>query len=113
MPVIETVEQLKALYGEPSDASLAKVAPVITPEYRRMIEVSPFAILATGGPEGLYCSPRGDQPRSGAMLVLVQVSSMKTRRAGSTSRCRAAHWARRRATSGRSCSAAISVFFYN
>src|SRR4051812_47159069 len=44
------------------------------------------------------------------MLVLVQVSSMKTRRAGSTSRCRAAHWARRRATSGRSCSAAISVF---
>src|SRR3954447_15218936 len=56
-------------------------------------------------------SPRGDQARSGAMLVLVQVSSMKTRRAGSTSRCRAAHWARRRATSGRSCSAAISVFF--
>ena len=27
--------------------------------------------------------PRGAQPRSGAMLVLVQVSSMKTRRAGS------------------------------
>ena len=27
--------------------------------------------------------PRGAQPRSGAMLVLVQVSSMKTRRSGS------------------------------
>ena len=27
--------------------------------------------------------PRGAQPLSGAMLVLVQVSSMKTRRAGS------------------------------
>ncbi len=27
--------------------------------------------------------PSGLQPRSGAMLVLVQVSSMKTRRAGS------------------------------
>ena len=50
-------------------------------------------------------------PPSGAMLVEVQVSSMKTRRAGSTSRCRLAHCARRRATSGRSCSAAISVFF--
>src|SRR6476620_5213816 len=56
-------------------------------------------------------SPRGAQPRSGAMLVFVQVSSMKTRRAGSTSRCRAAHWARCRATSGRSCSAAISVLW--
>jgi hypothetical protein len=28
-------------------------------------------------------SPRGAQPRSGAMLVLVHVSSMKTSRAGS------------------------------
>jgi len=27
--------------------------------------------------------PRGAQPRRGAILVLVQVSSMKTRRAGS------------------------------
>ncbi len=61
MPVIETVEELKTLYGEPRDVSLAKVAPVVTPEYRRMIEVSPFAILGTSGPEGLDCSPRGDR----------------------------------------------------
>ena len=32
----------------------------ITPEYRRLIEASPFAALATSGPEGLDCSPRGD-----------------------------------------------------
>src|SRR3954447_7040396 len=61
MPVIETVEELKALYGEPRNVALAKVAPVVTPEYRRMIEASPFAILGTSGPEGLDCSPRGDR----------------------------------------------------
>src|SRR6476659_525502 len=46
------------------------------------------------------------------MLVLVQVSSMKTRRAGSIPPCRLCHCARRRATSGRSRSSAIRVFFY-
>src|SRR5229473_5917252 len=55
--------------------------------------------------------PRGPHPRSGAMLVLVQVSSMKTRRTGSIRLWRAVHCARRRATSGRSCSLASTVFF--
>src|SRR5712692_8519648 len=45
------------------------------------------------------------------MLVLVQVSSMKTRRTGSIRLWRAVHCARRRATSGRSCSLASTVFF--
>src|SRR5262245_61463604 len=45
------------------------------------------------------------------MLVLVQVSSMKTRREGSMRGQYLSHCALRRATSGRSCSAAISVFF--
>ena len=34
----------------------------ITPHYRRLIEASPFFVLATSGPEGLDCSPRGDRP---------------------------------------------------
>src|SRR6266404_4179327 len=55
--------------------------------------------------------PRGAQPRSGAMLVLVQVSSMKTRRAGSTRSWYFIHCARRRATSGRSRSPATMLFF--
>src|SRR6266852_2551893 len=55
--------------------------------------------------------PRGAQPRSGVMLVLVQVSSMKTRRAGSTRSWYLVHCARRRATSGRSRSPATTVFF--
>lgn len=60
MRKIETVEELNALYGVPAEASIIKVTPFLTPEYRRMIEVSPFVALATVGPEGLDCSPRGD-----------------------------------------------------
>lgn len=60
MQKIETVEELNALYGVPADASVIKVTPFLTREYRRMIEASPFVALATVGPEGLDCSPRGD-----------------------------------------------------
>lgn len=60
MTIIASVEELEALYGQPNDASTVKVADRITPEYRKLIEVSPFAALATSGPEGLDCSPRGD-----------------------------------------------------
>ncbi len=58
--VIRTVEQLEALYGEPGEASLVKELDRIIPEYARFIEASPFVALATSGPEGLDCSPRGD-----------------------------------------------------
>ncbi len=60
MSIIATVEQLEAIYGQPNDASTVKVADRITSEYRKLIEASPFAALATSGPEGLDCSPRGD-----------------------------------------------------
>jgi uncharacterized protein len=62
MSVIATIEQLEAIYGQPNDASTVKVADHITPSYRVLIERSPFAALATCGPEGLDCSPRGDLP---------------------------------------------------
>src|SRR5882757_5712007 len=45
------------------------------------------------------------------MLVLVQVSSMKTSREGSSRSWYLSHCPRLRATSGRSCSSASSVFF--
>lgn len=60
MQKIETVEELNALYGVPVEASIIKVTPFLTREYRRMIEASPFVALATVAPEGLDCSPRGD-----------------------------------------------------
>ena len=62
MSVITTIEQLEALCGFPNDASTVKVADRVTPPYRALIENSPFAALATCGPEGLDCSPRGDLP---------------------------------------------------
>jgi uncharacterized protein len=62
MSVIESIEQLEAIYGQPVEAATAKVAERITPSYRVLIEKSPFAALATCGPEGLDCSPRGDLP---------------------------------------------------
>jgi uncharacterized protein len=61
MSIIATIEQLEAIYGHPNDASTVKVADHVTPAYRILIEKSPFATLATSGPEGLDCSPRGDQ----------------------------------------------------
>ena len=60
MSIIRTIEQLEALYGIPGAASTVKVADRVTPLYRVLIEHSPFAALATSGPEGLDCSPRGD-----------------------------------------------------
>ncbi|MFN3719331.1 MAG: pyridoxamine 5'-phosphate oxidase family protein [Rhizobium rhizophilum] len=61
MTIISSVEDLKAVYGEVTEASIAKVTTSVTPAYRRMIEMSPFVALATVGPEGLDCSPRGDR----------------------------------------------------
>ncbi|SFI99251.1 hypothetical protein SAMN04515648_2332 [Phyllobacterium sp. CL33Tsu] len=60
MSRITSIEQLEAIYSGVAEASTAKVTDRITPEYRRLIEGSPFVALATSGPEGLDCSPRGD-----------------------------------------------------
>ncbi|KVK42132.1 flavin-nucleotide-binding protein [Agrobacterium deltaense] len=61
MTIIRTVEELKAIYDSTSEASIAKVTTTLTAEYRLMIETSPFLALATVGPEGMDCSPRGDK----------------------------------------------------
>jgi PPOX class probable FMN-dependent enzyme len=59
---------LDAIYGERPAAAIAKEIDYIHPHYRAMIEASPFVVLATSGPEGLDCSPRGDP--SGFIHVL-------------------------------------------
>lgn len=60
MSKITSVEELATLYGTPVPTSIAKEVDRITPHYRALIEASPFVALATSGPEGLDCSPRGD-----------------------------------------------------
>lgn len=67
MTIIHTVDELKAIYDGTSEASIAKVTATLTAEYRLMIEASPFLALATVGPEGMDCSPRGD--RGGVVRV--------------------------------------------
>jgi PPOX class probable FMN-dependent enzyme len=59
---IATIAELEALYGEINKGSLLKETDRIVPEYRAFIEAAPFVALATRGPEGLDCSPRGDGP---------------------------------------------------
>jgi len=66
--MIATVAELEALYGTPKAAAQVKVATEITPDYRAWIEAAPFVALATVGPEGLDCTPRGDQ----GQVVFVQ-----------------------------------------
>jgi uncharacterized protein len=60
MSRISTVEQLEALYAPVNPTSLLKEIDHVNAHYARYIEASPFVILATVGPEGLDCSPRGD-----------------------------------------------------
>jgi len=62
MSIITTLKQLETIYGQPGETSLVKEVDRIVPPYRALIEASPFAVLATSGPEGLDCSPRGDRP---------------------------------------------------
>ena len=60
--IVTSVADLEALYGHPVAAATVKEVARITPHYRAYIEASPFVSLATSGPEGLDCSPRGDRP---------------------------------------------------
>jgi len=60
--LITSLDQLRAVYGEPTDVSIAKEIDHVSDHYRAFIEAAPFFALATVGPEGLDCSPRGDVP---------------------------------------------------
>jgi PPOX class probable FMN-dependent enzyme len=60
--IVSDAAALDALYGAPSEASLAKETPLINAKYRAFIETAPFCAIATCGPEGMDCSPRGDAP---------------------------------------------------
>ena len=60
--MLNTLADLEAHYGTPHERALRKEIDHVNADYRRFIESSPFVVLATGGPEGLDCSPRGDAP---------------------------------------------------
>jgi PPOX class probable FMN-dependent enzyme len=59
---ITTEEQLDALYGTPAEAAVFKEIDCISDHYKAFVDKAPFVVVATVGPEGLDCSPRGDPP---------------------------------------------------
>lgn len=64
---VKDVSVLENIYGAPGKASLDKVADKLTDEYRALLDASPFFAIATAGPEGLDCSPRGEL--GGAFMI--------------------------------------------
>jgi uncharacterized protein len=65
---ITSIAELEALYGEINPNALAKEVPHLTPAYQRWLVASPLCSVATIGPGGLDCSPRGDP--AGFMRVI-------------------------------------------
>lgn len=59
---VRTLAELEALYEVPVPTSVTKEIDHLTELHRAYIEASPFVIVATSGPGGLDCSPRGDPP---------------------------------------------------
>src|SRR6516164_3292817 len=59
---ITTMDGLDALYDEPFGPSIVKEIDHVNIHYRAFIEAAPFFALATSGPDGMDCSPRGDAP---------------------------------------------------
>lgn len=60
MSIVSSTAELDRLYGDVVPAAVLKELDHVSDDYRRFVEVSPFVVLATSGPEGLDCSPRGD-----------------------------------------------------
>jgi PPOX class probable FMN-dependent enzyme len=60
--IITSMAELTKLYGTPVGPSIIKETNRITSSYRAFIETAPFFALASAGPDGLDCSPRGDDP---------------------------------------------------
>ncbi len=60
MDIINSIEQLEELYGQPHPNALKKELAALTPEYKKWISQSQFFAFASVGDGGLDCSPRGD-----------------------------------------------------
>ena len=58
--IVTSEAELEALYGLPAGAAVIKEIGHISDHYRAFVEASPFVIVATSGPDGLDCTPRGD-----------------------------------------------------
>jgi len=60
--IVRDPEQLTRIYGSPGEQACVKEVDHVHPHYRKFIEHSPFALLATGAAGHMDVSPRGDAP---------------------------------------------------
>ena len=60
--LVISAEQLESIYGEPFGPAVVKEIDHVNADYRAFIEAAPFCAVATCGPGGLDCTPRGDPP---------------------------------------------------
>lgn len=60
MQIIQTEDELRALYDATVPGAITKVKDHLTPLYQQFINTSRFTVLTTVGPDGTDSSPRGD-----------------------------------------------------
>ncbi len=60
MATVRTLAELDELYDVPVSTSITKEIGYLTELHGAYIKASPFVVVATGGPAGMDCSPRGD-----------------------------------------------------
>jgi hypothetical protein len=61
--LITSEQELRELFGEPSEVALRKEKSALNETMRAFIAASPFLLLATSGPDGRCdVSPKGDAP---------------------------------------------------
>lgn len=69
MNEIRSIEELEEIYGGVNTNALKKETLRLTAEYRKWVEKSQFFAIASQGPEGMDCSPRGDA--SGQLIKIL------------------------------------------
>ncbi len=62
MSTMTSESDLRQCYGQPSELVQKKILPKLDKHAKAFIALSPFLTLATRGPDGADCSPRGDAP---------------------------------------------------
>ena len=85
--IVTSIDSLRALYAQPIERIAKKQLGHINEAGRAFIAASPFLVLATGGRQGLDCSPKGDEPgfvevavgRCSYRTVAVTIGSMALR----------------------------------
>jgi uncharacterized protein len=60
--LVTSIAELEAIYGTPFGPAVVKEIDRVNADYRAFIEAAPFCAVATSGPAGLDCTPRGDPP---------------------------------------------------